>query len=76
MTLVHYTIELCKLKFDPKLYSSPWKIAILVISPTARVGKQFYVYGDLIGYRGPAVGFVQHWYWIQLLRPIVFYVNK
>jgi len=37
------------------------------------VRKQLVQYGDLIGHHVPAVGFVQHWYWIQLLKPIVFY---
>jgi len=63
MILVHYTTDLCKLE----------KIAILVILPPARVGKQLVPYRDLIGHHVPAVGFVQHWYWIQLLKPIVLY---
>jgi len=34
------------------------------------VGKQLVSYGHLMGCHVPAVGFVQHWYWIQLLKPI------
>jgi len=67
MILVHYTTELCELGFQN---------FIIVIMTTARVGKKLVSYGELIGHHVPAEGFVQHWYWIQLLKLIVFYVNK
>ena len=59
MILVHYTTELCELNSKTLIFSL--KIAILVILPIARLGKQSVPYGDLIGHHDPAVGFVQHW---------------
>ena len=70
MILAHNTTELCELEFKTLILS--WKIAILVILPTAMVGKQFVPYEDLMGHHVPVLGFVQQ---IQLLNQF-FYVNK
>ena len=50
---------------------------MLVILPIllGYVGKQLVLY-SLIGHHVLAVGFVQDSYWIKLLKPIVFCVNK
>ena len=54
MILVYYTTDLCELvfqNFNPLL-------KILVMLLTARVEKQLFQYGNLIGYHVPAIDFV------------------
>jgi len=59
MILVHYTIQIC-VNWNSKTLIVSLKIAILVILPIARVGKQLVPCGNLIDHHVPTVDFVQH----------------